>query len=78
MRPISLDQLPIGQPATLLKVRGDKQESTRMASMGLHIGFQLQVIEPPHGKGGAMLIRVGENQLMLGSGMAENIVVRQA
>lgn len=78
MKSMKLSQAQPGHHATILQIRGGRGVNSHLAGMGLHIGFEVEIIEPPQGGCGAMLIGIGGSRLMLGHGMAEKIVVRQS
>jgi Fe2+ transport system protein FeoA len=73
-----LSQIGAGKTVTVIGLRGGAKFNGKLTSMGISLGFDIQVIEPEPSGGGAMLIGVGGTRLMLGHGMAEKIIVRQS
>ncbi len=77
MTSTKLSDLSPGVPAVIIGMRGGRQLKQRLAGLGLNIGFEVEVMEAPHGQCGAMLVGVGGTRLMLGHGMADKILVRE-
>ncbi len=77
MTSIKLSDLSPDTPAVIIGIRGGFQLKQRLVGLGLNIGFEVEVMEPPHGQCGAMLVGVGGTRLMLGHGMADKILVRK-
>lgn len=78
MKTRKLNQISTGQSATVIGMRGGTGFHNKLASMGISLGFDVEVIEPEPSGGGAMLIAIGSTRLMLGHGMAEKIMVRES
>lgn len=78
MKKMKLSEVRPGDAGTILKINGGRGMASHLAGMGLHVGFEVKVIEPPQGGCGAMLVSVDDARFMLGHSMAENITVRQS
>jgi ferrous iron transport protein A len=61
---MTLDLLPLLQPATIDEVSGEQVVALRMQSMGLRVGRQIMVIRRSR-LGGPLQVRVGSTDLML-------------
>jgi len=69
-----------GDRGFVLALRGGRGFQQRISSMGLSVGCEVEIT---HGgaageEEGAVVVRTGETRLMLGHGMAEQIVVRSS
>lgn len=73
-----LSQVATGTTVHIIGMRGGATFKQKVASMGISLGFEIEVIVPEPSGGGGMLIGVGNTRLMLGHGMAEKILVRRA
>jgi ferrous iron transport protein A len=78
MKTRKLNQIEAGKTVTVIGMRGGACFNGKMTSMGISLGFEVQVIEPEPQGGGAMLVGVGSTRLMLGHGMAEKIIVKES
>lgn len=76
MKSIKLSEIRPGNSATILKIIGGRGINGRLAGMGLHVGFEVKVIESSRNGCGALVVGMDDTRLMLGSGMAEKIIVR--
>jgi Fe2+ transport system protein FeoA len=72
-----LNELKSGRRAVVLGIRGEAVERQRLAGLGLNIGFEVEVVEPPQSPGGAMLVRVCGSRLVLADEVAKTVLVRE-
>jgi Fur family ferric uptake transcriptional regulator len=63
-----------GEKLIVKELEAGKKMQLRISSMGLKIGDLIEVVS--NGLGGQVVIAVGENRLVIGSGMAQKIWVR--
>ena len=75
---LRLNDLPVGQKASVLALRGGGEFQHRVLSMGLSRGCDGEVMhgDGSEADGGAVIVRAGHTRLMLGHGMAEKVIVR--
>lgn len=72
---VRLSELPPGQRARIITVKGGKGFRERFSGMGLHIGSEIEVLHST-GSNGMILIKTGDTRLMIGHGMAHKIFLR--
>jgi ferrous iron transport protein A len=61
---MTLDQLPPGESATILRVDGEPALRTRIEAMGLRVGKDVAVIRRAR-MGGPLQVRVGNTDLII-------------
>ncbi len=71
----TLDTLPTGSRAIITNLSGRKHISSRLASIGLTIGSEIQVLQNYHR--GPIIIAVRGVRLALGRGEANKIEVKE-
>lgn len=76
MSDIGLTQAPIGRPLTIVGIDGGHAVRLRLATMGLREGTEIRLSHAA--SAGPVVIEVGGGRLVLGTGMAEKIVVATA
>lgn len=67
--------LKTGQKGTVIALTGGYEFQTRLVSMGLNVGCDLQVVHSGDGRGGPTLIAAGESRIAIGHGMLDRIQV---
>ncbi len=72
----SLTRAPIGQSLTIVGIDGGHAVRLRLATMGLREGTEIRVSHAA--STGPVVVEVGGGRLVLGTGMAEKIVVAAA
>jgi ferrous iron transport protein A len=72
---IPLDGVAEGRRATVRVVRGGRDAAIRLASMGLVIGSQLEVLQ--NGEHGPLLVLVRDTRIALGRDQANEILVEE-
>lgn len=70
---ISLDQLPLGQLAEVVRIGGEKATRRRLLDLGVLPGADLRVLQSA---GGPLLIAVRDSRLAIGQGMAHKVLVK--
>jgi len=70
--PIPLTQLQPGQIAQVLSINEKYKNQARLASMGLLVGSQIEVIQA----GDSILVAIGSIRLGIGLSIAEQIMVK--
>lgn len=73
---VPLNKAKPGERLVVSELDAGKKMHQRMASMGLKIGDQIEVVTS--GFGGQVVVAAGENRLVIGAGMSEKIRVRSA
>ncbi len=76
MSDTSLTRAPIGKPLTIVGIDGGHAVRLRLATMGLREGTEIRVSHAA--SAGPVVVEVGGGRLVLGTGMAEKIVVAAA
>ena len=71
---LPLEQLRVGQEATLECVEGGHGLALRLAEMGLNIGARFKVLAKAGG--GPFILCVRDTRLMIGRGMARRVWVK--
>lgn len=72
--PKTLDDLPSGSSAIIASLSGGKHISSRLASIGLTIGTEIQIIQNYHH--GPIILSVRGVRLAIGRGEANKIEVK--
>lgn len=72
--PVSLMTAPSGATVRVASIHGGREFKNRMSSMGLHAGFELNIVQNPGGTG-PVVVSVGGARLGLGRGMADKVMV---
>ena len=77
-RSVPLSSLRQGQKGTILALRGGRSMQHRVLSMGLSVGSEVEVMQNDGADGvpGPVAVRAGDTRLMVGHGIAENVIVR--
>lgn len=70
---VPLTLAALGQEVELLRVQGGRRLTARLATMGLVSGIRF--IVEAGGKAGPLLILLGDARLILGHGLAEQMIV---
>ncbi len=73
VQPLSL--MRAGQKGTVVALTGGYEFQTRLVSMGLNVGCDLEVVHSGNGRGGPTLVATGESRLAIGHGMLDRILV---
>lgn len=71
----TLGMMKAGQKGTVVALNGGYKFQTRLVSMGVNIGSDIEVIHSGNGRGGPTLIATGETRLAIGYGMLDRILV---
>jgi Fe2+ transport system protein FeoA len=76
---VALSELKTGARGRILVLRGGREFQHRIASMGLGVGEEIEVLQNNSGAGehGGVAVRAGDTRLVIGHGMADKIIVRQ-
>jgi ferrous iron transport protein A len=69
----TLDELPTGSSAVIMNLSGGKHISSRLASIGMTIGSEVQILQNYHH--GPIILSVRGVRLALGRGEAKKIEV---
>jgi ferrous iron transport protein A len=69
-----LDQLAPGEQALVSQLQGGRGLASRLASMGISVGCQIEVLQNP--RRGPLLVLVRGTRIALGRGEAAKILVR--
>ena len=70
-----LSRIPTGSKGTVKELTGGHAFHSRVVSMGLTVGSNIEVIQHTGRRKGPTLIATGSTRLALGHGMAEKIMV---
>lgn len=71
----TLRDMKAGQTGTVVALNGGYEFQTRLVSMGVHIGCDLEVVHSGNGRGGPTLVAVGDSRIAVGHGMLSRILV---
>ncbi|MEA3278606.1 MAG: FeoA domain-containing protein [Pseudomonadota bacterium] len=71
-RIICLGELPIGVRARIAQIRGGRQLTRRLLSLGLRLGTRITVM---HHRGRGVVVSTGDTRVALGGGIAEKLWV---
>jgi Fe2+ transport system protein FeoA len=63
------------QKAFIVALNGGTEMQHRLASMGLHVGKEVQILTPCTRGNGPTIVAAGETRLAIGYGMASQIMV---
>jgi Fe2+ transport system protein FeoA len=72
---LPLTMIANGEAVEVVKIRGGRKANQRLASMGIRVGDQIEVIQNTFS--GPITIRSRDSRLALGHGMAHKIIVKQ-
>lgn len=72
-----LNTVGSGQKGTIVAVKGGRGIHERLASMGLHVGSDVEMIQGGR-HGIPYMLAVGDTRLAIGRGMAKHIIVAVA
>jgi ferrous iron transport protein A len=72
---LPLSEIGVSKRATVVSMQGGRGMHNRLLGMGLNIGSKLEVLKCNGGRGGPMLVAVGQTRLAIGRGMADKIIV---
>jgi len=67
-----LGELPLGSPALLAEIRGGRQLTRRLLSLGLRVGTRVTVL---HHRGRGVVLSNGETRVALGGGIVDKLWV---
>jgi ferrous iron transport protein A len=67
-----LVDLPIGIPARISQIRGGRQLTRRLLSLGLRVGSEILVL---HHRGSGLVVLHGDTRVALGGGIADKLSV---
>ncbi|MBN2752835.1 MAG: ferrous iron transport protein A [Rhodospirillaceae bacterium] len=73
MTQVSLTQAPIGQSLRIVGIDGGRAIRLRLATMGLREGGEIRLSHAA--SAGPVVVEIGGGRLVLGTGMAEKILV---
>jgi ferrous iron transport protein A len=73
--PLRLAELPVGEPATIVEIRGGRQLTRRLLGLGLRAGSTVLVL---HRRGSGVVLARDETRLALGGGVADKVWVRRS
>ncbi len=74
-RVVPLADLAVGRHGTVVALHGGRRFQTRIVSMGLHPGSEVEVVQGGNGKGGPVIVAIGSTRLAIGKGMSDRIMV---
>ncbi|MBL3529110.1 MAG: ferrous iron transport protein A [gamma proteobacterium endosymbiont of Lamellibrachia anaximandri] len=69
---VSLASLPVGAHARILEVRGGRQMTRRLLSLGLRVGSEVDVLQH---RGRGVVVANGGVRVALGGGVAEKLLM---
>ncbi|RDH83226.1 MAG: ferrous iron transport protein A [endosymbiont of Escarpia spicata] len=69
---VSLATLPVGAHARILEVKGGRQMTRRLLSLGLRVGSEVDVIQH---RGRGVVVANGGVRVALGGGVAEKLLM---
>ena len=69
----TLPQLPTGEEARISEIRGGREMTRRLLSLGLRVGSTIRVLQH-RGKG--VVVACDGNRVALGGGIAERMLTR--
>lgn len=72
---LRLAELPLGEPAMIVEIRGGRQLTRRLLGLGLRPGSAVVVL---HHRGSGVVLARDETRLALGGGVADKIWVRRS
>ena len=70
--PTSLSQLGVGQHVRIAEIRGGRQMTRRLLSLGLRVGSEVDVL---HRRGRAVVVARAGTRVALGAGVADQLYV---
>ena len=73
--PLRLADLPVGEPATIVEIRGGRQLTRRLLGLGLRLGSTVVVL---HHRGSGVVLARGETRVALGGGVVDKLWVRRS
>jgi ferrous iron transport protein A len=76
LAPVPLSTLPDGAAAKFVTVEGGVCLRSRLVAMGLRAGVEIRVVH--NGGRGPFVVAVGDARIVLGRGMARQVLVREA
>ena len=76
MKDLTLDKLPVGATATIIKVLSKEKGRKKFADVGLVPGQEL-IMEAHAPFGGLIRVKVLESSIALHSDNAENIIIKE-
>ncbi len=75
---VSVQQLSViaaGKTGTVVALTGGRHFQHRLASMGIHVGCDIEILHSSNDRHGPILVAAGETRLAIGQGMADKILV---
>ena len=70
--PLPLVQLPVGNRARIVEIRGGRELSRRLLALGLRVGVELDLL---HRRGRGVVVGRSGIRVALGAGVAEKVYV---
>jgi ferrous iron transport protein A len=70
--PVPLIDLPLGTTARIAEIRGGRNLTRRLLSLGLRVGSEVAVL---HHRGRGVVLTNGETRVALGGGVVEKLIV---
>lgn len=67
-----LADLPVGATARIAEIRGGRQLTRRLLSLGLRVGSEISVL---HHRGRGVVLSTGDTRVALGGGVVEKLLV---
>lgn len=70
-----LSAVAAGKTGTVVALTGGRHFQHRLASMGIHVGCDIEILHSSNDRRGPILVAAGETRLAIGQGMADKILV---
>jgi ferrous iron transport protein A len=71
---MALAQVPLGTRVRIVEVRGGRQLTRRLLSLGLRIGSEVELL---HHRGRGVVVASAGNRIAIGGGIAEKLMAEQ-
>ncbi len=68
---LSLAQMSLGARARIVEIRGGREMTRRLLSLGLRIGSEVELL---HHRGRGVVVASAGNRIALGGGVAEKVL----
>lgn len=72
---LTLSDMKAGQKGMVVALNGGYEFQTRLVSMGVHLGCEIEVLHSGNGRGGPRLVAIGDSRLAIGYGMLDRVLV---
>ncbi len=72
--PITLDRMTKGTKGRVVSIAGGRGAVLKLAAQGIAPGMTIEKVG--HLRGGPILVKVGQNQVAIGKGLASKVIVR--